>query len=337
MNKYINLDYSNYPPLLGISVKIPNKTLLYKSYDKSFPILSERPSYFSSLSNAEKYLDVSDRKLAKFLPKDDLNLLDIRYVKHILNDLILSRKNNDKKIIESYLTLSLSYGLISLKEQIKLYKIRYSELTNDDRYKKIKKYYKENSNLNYFSKNILLNPIELQGIRIGETTNDVSSTFILKNIFGDSFDGIISPNLESPYHYKTDNIIPCEILLFNPIKTLTINKKKISEKNIFEKNIINILTENNIYPIATSYNMSNGGIFYYKGGYKTNNNFNSFIYINEKNNYIDNMNEKDIKYISKYGILLKKLLNIDYDRYSKVLEYIKNKDVYIEKKVCSWS
>jgi hypothetical protein len=45
------------------------------------------------------------------------------------------------------------------------------------------------------------------------------------------------------------------------------------------------------------------------------------------------MNEKDIKYISKYGILL----NIDYDRYSKVLEYIKNKDVYIEKKVCSWS
>ena len=130
--------------------------------------------------------------------------------------MILERKSNDNDIINDYLTLSLSFGLINIKEQLKLYRLRYPDYKNNERYKNIKKYINKNNSLNYYSKNLNINPVELTGIRIGETTNDAYSSIILKKIFNESFDGIISPDFESPYHYNTNNIIPCEILLFNP-------------------------------------------------------------------------------------------------------------------------
>jgi hypothetical protein len=53
--------------------------------------------------------------------------------------MILERKSNNKDIINDYLTIALSFGLINLKEQLKLYKLRYPDYKNDIRYKSIKK------------------------------------------------------------------------------------------------------------------------------------------------------------------------------------------------------
>lgn len=90
-----------------------------------------------------KYLK-SDKKLGIFNIKRKIRLLDIRYISDIINDLILLRDNNDIETIKGYMTISLSFGLVSLYKQLNLYKIRYaSTLETDIRYKKISKYYND--------------------------------------------------------------------------------------------------------------------------------------------------------------------------------------------------
>jgi hypothetical protein len=158
---YIDLDYKKFPPLFGISVIIDENTLLFRSYDIHYDILSDRPSYFSTYSNAKEYSNfIKDRNLGAFLPKREINLLDIRYIKSILNEMILERKSNNKDIINDYLTIALSFGLINLKEQLKLYKLRYPNYKNDIRYKNIKKYIEKNNVLDYYSKKLNINPVE---------------------------------------------------------------------------------------------------------------------------------------------------------------------------------
>jgi hypothetical protein len=342
MTEYIDLKYYTFPPLLGISLIIPNNTILFRSYNKSYDTISDRPSFYSTYENAQTYLCNKNKKLGMFLPKHNLHLLDIRYVKNILNDLILERKSNKKKIIESYLTLALSFGLIGLKEQLKLYELRYKEhLINDKRYEKIKEYIEKYEKTDFLSKDIKLNPVELNGIRIGETSNDISSSFLLKEIFGTSFDGIIFPNLESPYHYRTNNYIPCEILLFHPINQIKLLRKINSNDTIIKKNVIHLLNENHIFPIATSYNMSNNQSFYYHKGGNQNQCTDPFMYIDEKNQKIDKIDKKKIDKLRIQGESLKELLHIDYDRFNKISENnAKNlftyEDYHPTQKISSW-
>jgi hypothetical protein len=222
-----------------------------------------------------KYLD-KDRKLGIFHTKKKIKLLDIRYVSQIINELILLRKSNDFEIIKGYMTLSLSYGLISLYKQLNLYKIKYSEgIESDTRYKKIIEYY---NNFESKQKELFQNPLELQGIRICEINNDIESTFILKEIFEDFFDGIISPTIFSPYF--DDNYLENEILLFNPVNCL----KKINKipKNIVSLNMNDLLVKQGIELFSVSYFMKDNEKthFYYKGGGKID-------YIYEKNNLIN--------------------------------------------------
>jgi len=175
------------------------------------------------------------------------------------------------------LTLSLSFGLVSLYKQLNLYKIRYSEgIESDTRYKKIIKYYN-----NFESKKELFqNPLELQGIRIGEVNNDIESTFILKGIFEDFFDGIISPTIFSPYF--DDNYLENEILLFNPVNCL----KKINKipKNIVSLNMNDLFVKQGIELFSVPYFMKDNEKthFHYKGGGKID-------YIYEKNNLINKL------------------------------------------------
>jgi hypothetical protein len=323
MVTYTDLNYTKFPPLLGIPLTLDCSVLLFRSYDINYPILSDRPAYFSSYSNAKEYLDIKNRNLGIFIPNRELKLLDIRYVKYILNQMILERKSNDHDIINDYLTVALSFGLINIKEQLKLYILRYPEYKNDNRYKNIKKYIDKNNLLNYYSKKININPVELLGIRIGETTNDSYSSIILKNIFSNSFDGIISPDFESPYHIKSNNIIPCEILLFNPNETIHVINNKID--NVKYKSVIDILHEYRIFPIATSVDIDHS-VFYYQpqsGSSKINDN--RFLYIDQKNEYIEKMPEKEIKKIIKNSNKIKGLLNIDYNRFQKELDNKNNK------------
>jgi len=218
MTTYKILDFKNFPSIIGQSIIIDENILFFKSYSIKYgnPI-NNRPSYFGEIDNATKYLK-SDRKLGIFSTIRKIKLLDIRYISQIINDLILLRKNNDfDTIIKGYMTLSLSYGFISLYKQLNLYKMRYSSILNTDtRYKKMIEYYNDYESKK--DKELFQNPLELEGIRIGEINNDVESTFILKEIFEDFFDGFIFPTIFS--HYFDDYNITNEILLFNKKNTI---------------------------------------------------------------------------------------------------------------------
>ena len=278
-NKIIN--FENFPPIIGQPIIINKNTIFFKSYSiKHGSVITNRPSYFGEINNASKYLK-SGRKLGIFSTKKKIKLLDIRYISQIINDLVLVRKNNDfETIIKGYMTLALSYGLISLCKQLSLYKMRYSEkITSDPRYQKIIAYYNDYELKK--DKELFQNPLELQGIRIGEINNDVESTIILKEIFGEYFDGFICPSIFSPYF--NENYIPNEILLFNPFDSII--ELEIIPNNSISVNINKILLKNNIHLFSVPFFMKNNDkiSFQYGGGIKSNN----VDYIYEKNIVID--------------------------------------------------
>lgn len=296
MTKYKILDFKYFPSIIGQQIIIDKNILFFKSYSTKYgsPI-NDRPSYFGEIDNATKYLK-SGRKLGIFSTKRKIKLLDIRYISQIINDLILLRKNNEfETIIKAYMTLALSYGLVSLYKQLNLYKMRYlTTLETDSKYKKIIEYY--NNYESKTEKELFQNPLELQGIRIGETNNDVDSTFILKEIFGDFFDGFICPTIFSPFF--DDNYIPNEILLFNPLETI-INIDTLPNNSI-TININEILIKNNINLFSVPFFMKNDEITYFQYGGKKNN----IDYIFEKNKLINK--KQKVNDLIKQGNELKK-------------------------------
>lgn len=324
---YNILDFKNFPSIIGNGIIIDENTLFFKSYSTKYePLIINRPSFFGEIDNAMKYL-TSNKKLGIFSTNKKLKLLDIRYISQIINNLILLRENNDfDTIIKGYMTLALSFGLVSLYNQLNLYKMRYSTiLKNDHRYKKMIEYYNNNENKSVNNKELFLNPIELQGIRIGEVNNDVESTFILKQIFENYFDGFISPNIQSPYF--DENFIPNEILLFNPINCLT--KINNLPNNSITLNINSLLVKNNINLFSVPYfmNKNTNTFFQYGGNIK-----NSIDYIFEKNNLINSLyeinNKKNIKFMNKLKkqgkIFKKNMLNNN-----TFISFNKNKNDYM--------
>lgn len=325
MINYNLLDFQHFPSIIGNNIIIDENTLFFKSYEKKYNSLQKnRPSFFGSIDNATKYL-TKDKNLGIFSTKKEIKLLDIRYISQIINDLILLRKNNDfDSIIKGYMTLTLSYGLVSLYKQMTLYKMRYAnDLNNDKSYEKIINYlnnYEKNNN-----KELFQNPIELQGIRIGETNNDVESTFILKEIFENFFDGIICPTIFSPYF--DDNYIPNEILLFKPIDNL-IELDKIPD-NINSLTMNDLLIKNNINLFTVPYFMKNDETTYFQYGGILQNKFNKIDFIYEKNNLINKISHKKIKELKKQGKEFKK--NIINNKFSinKKEDIIFNKNILI--------
>lgn len=299
---YKILDFKDFPPILGQSITIDQNIIIYRAYDIKYGAI-QRPSFFGEHSIASRYAK-DGRKLSAFITKRPIKLLDIRYVSQIINQLILLREDkNHIEMVHGYMTLALSFGLISLQKQMELYKMRYRDtLKNDIRFEKINAYYKQyQSSTEKFS---WQNPIELQGIRIGETNNDTESTLLLKEIFGEFFDGIIFPTMFSPYF--DDNYIPNEILLFEPSKCVVENEKNIIILNTNYASyidIMDIIRQNNIMPFQIK---NHKNMYYQYGGVYTVNNSPNYIF--EKNNMINTYyetNAKDMKRLKKIGKLFK--------------------------------
>ena len=217
----INFEYFN--AVIGETIILPSNTIIYKSYNINYEPISERPSFFGNKDNALKYLK-ENRVLGTFVTNKTLKLIDIRYLKMILQELFVNRNNNEETTLEYIYTLTLSLGICSLEKQIELFKKRYSGIKKTNKsYQLIQnkiialenfyKTYKDSNDL------IFLNPVELGGVRIGETENDHIMSIILKKLFSDYFDGFIAPNIFSPFYYNSNNYLPCEILLFNPVKS----------------------------------------------------------------------------------------------------------------------
>ncbi len=305
---YQILDFQHFPPILGQSITLDKNTVLYRAYDTKYSAL-ERPAFFGQYGVAIRYTTIN-HTLSEFITKREIKVIDIRYVIHIINQLILLREDNDfNKMIVGYKTLALSFGLVSLRAQLELYKERYRDIiANDERFKRVLDYYQHYESAP--KKFIWQNPIELNGIRIGETNNDIESSLILKEIFGDFFDGIIFPETLSPYF--EENKIPNELLLFEPLECMTEHNKNvvipITHNDIYV-NIKDIIKKNGINVFSVPHLMkSHEHTFFEYGGYSGKSNPNYLLSKNNVMNLYYDTKDDEVQKLKKIGQLFKREL-----------------------------
>ena len=198
MPLYQEFDFElKYDTAYGI-IKIPANTVFYRGHSTKYGSVSDRPAYFSSKGIANLYAQSSGYVVSPFTNIAELKLLDIRFMMNILRDMFSTNPTN-----LSSLAVILSFGLCSLRHQVHLLNLRYNTLKNDG-HKALQKLVDEQDPL-----------YELQGVRVGETINDVETMSFLRTLFDGFVDGFIAPQIESPYHVPNNYILP-EMIIFNP-------------------------------------------------------------------------------------------------------------------------
>jgi hypothetical protein len=267
------IDIQQFPTCYG-TIRFPERCLLMRGYDTRYPVLSERPAYFTtSEETASCYVRDARCKIGLFETTKDLRLFDLRFMKNIIRDLFVQRKSNAQDVIQTCFTLALSYGICSLEKQLSLLKMRFPKL-NDDGLSNLEKFLQDNKE-NHTMKHI--DPVELQGVRIGMTDNDAEAVMILKEIFGSLVDGYVAPRMFSPFHYQT--YYNCaEIVLFEPVKVLKQITNSNIKYNIHRVKLSDLFTKETLrFPMK---GMIDTQIHFeqLQGGKPTTNNTNKYIY-----------------------------------------------------------
>jgi hypothetical protein len=262
-----------YYPLYGSTITIPEGTIIWRGYDISYP-LGDRPTFYRSKMTAAGYANLDNRRLGSFKTTYPLRVVDIRYLKILLKDLFKANKKASKDDIQMIKAATISYGLCSLRHQLRLV---------DDIYGKSKYSFDGFSNLERYYTSTLINGnesfIEEDGVRIAETNIDAYTMGFIKTIFEDIFDGIISPRLASPFHVEKNNTISPELLIFNPQRSL-IQVDKLPAK-LLSIPINGIILRNNY--IYTTKHISAPLSFYMRGGMRdTDNLYNKGVEIGNK-------------------------------------------------------
>lgn len=221
-------------PIYGTTISILTNTILWRGCDPAHPAISDRPAYYSSREIAQGYAEKYSINAIPFITSKRLKLLDIRYMKVLLSQLLQFNQPKTRENAEIFQATTISFGLCSLRHQIKLFKDRYKAIykTNNALYDAIKKGVEKLETL--------VNPnalYEEPGVRIAETTNDAFVMGFLKELFGKHYDGFISPNIYSPFHIEKSNFkLNSELILFNPstsgIRILNLVPQNIEEMTI---------------------------------------------------------------------------------------------------------
>lgn len=190
-------------PVYGSFIKLPERTVLWRGYDTLYPALGDRPVYFGEKEVAESYASTSDtHTLGLFATTKPLKLLDIRFMKILLTDLLNERTGN------AVLRTTVAFGLCSFYHQLRLMITLYKDIIHTDPgYNAMKSMLNTNSIL------------EQPGVRVAETSNDGWVMTFLGEVFDGVADGFIAPKLFTPYQVHTNNHLHPEIIVFNPRKS----------------------------------------------------------------------------------------------------------------------
>jgi hypothetical protein len=192
------------PPVYGNFIQIPSTVLLWRGYDTTHPAISDRPAYYGGQYTANEYAKKHNRTLGAFVTRRPLKLLDVRFMKVLLNDLF-TKASKEKVIADDIYNVILAFGICSFFHQVELLKRRYRHNLSQPGIVAMINAAKQPSGL-----------FETPGVRIGETENDGYAMAFLKELFSGFVDGFFSPRLESPYHVEKHGTINPEIILFNP-------------------------------------------------------------------------------------------------------------------------
>ena len=239
-----NFDY------IDSSITFPKDIVFYRGVNDSVIsspniIRDEYPLYIAPEHIAKEY-----GKVYKVVTTKPIQLLDIRKLKNIIQLIIASRKTNDPSILNPIRYLTISFGLCSYYDQIRLL----------DEYMKNIDFIDENQldivnknidNMKYTNVNTILNPISPEGVRVAETYIDSKSMMILRELFKDIYDGFIAPKMFSTFH--VNNMTHEEIVIFNPKEsgiqsfTQNIDINKNSLNTVLDINYKSYILKNNIF------------------------------------------------------------------------------------------
>jgi hypothetical protein len=190
-------------PVYGSCIQLREHTVLWRGYDRMYPALGNRPVYFGERIVAESYARTSPtHALGVFATTKPLKLLDVRFLKILLSDLLSERSG------DAVLRTTVAFGLCSFYHQLRLMITLYKDLVRTDPgYKAMESMLNTN------------NVLEQPGVRVAETSNDGWVMAFLGEVFDGIADGFIAPKLFSPYQHHTGSYLHPEIVVFNPVKS----------------------------------------------------------------------------------------------------------------------
>ena len=202
--------HADFSPLYGTPLILPPHTIIWRGYDTRYPILSERPAYFSSMFVASAYQERDGHHdLSAFLTTRSLRILDFHFMKNLLTRMIDLFSDRDDRT--GFNSVIIGFGLCSLRHQINLLKYRHAAQYKDST---------SRIGRGIRAMEAVYRPhdiIEQPGFRVGITSDDGHAMAFLKEIFEGHFDGYIAPVLNSPFYVDGDGQIFPELVLFNPI------------------------------------------------------------------------------------------------------------------------
>lgn len=215
-------------PYVDKPIYIPINTVFYRGISRAKtiqnlnPLRKDTPIYIAPKYIAESYSSGNTDILYRVYLKKELRLIDIRKVINLL-PMILNKSNTNEYNIRMSNIIKLNLGVSTIDDQISIIN-QIKEIPKDRIDKLIE-----------FSKKFRL---FRTGVRIPITNFDSEIFILLKFIFSSYYDGIIAPQLPSPFEYN--NMSHEEIIIFNADNLELLP----NENNVLieQRNIMSIIT-----------------------------------------------------------------------------------------------
>ena len=204
-------------------IGISTNTIFFRGIDKKLDNDNDiiRPGV--PMFMGPEYIAKEYGHVYRLRPSRNLRLLDFRRLKNLMRLVVSARKKMTSDVvwnrfIESVRLITIAFGLCSYAGQIDLMEKHVASIEADVLDVKELDFIKSRiENMKLTDTKHVLNPFEPEGVRIAETQIDRKVMFILKELFGDVYDGYIAQKMYSPFHVQ--NASHEEILIFDPVKS----------------------------------------------------------------------------------------------------------------------
>ena len=263
--------FDDFKPIFS-PITIPAGSVFVRGYDTQFPFPSNRPTYLTHNPDvARGYAAHPQHSVAFVATSRDLRVVDVRYMTSILRTMFASRSVVDHQSNAAIRTVSLSYGLCSLRAQIDECRVRYANLLTDETEAGPMKA-SIDAMVSFLESSTARStfPVEVPGIRVAETTNDMEALLTLRDLMS-GVDGYISPVQKSAFHVTQQGEAPAELVLFNPLaaNVVVLTPNDVKSREIMRSTIeSDTVIHSNLKQINSNKSMGLDAVWVMLGGSK---------------------------------------------------------------------
>lgn len=237
-------------------IYIPNNVYICRASGND-PKDTENPRWFSDLKVSRKYRKKYRKKYQTNLYicklKQNIKLIDIQILRHLIIEIIINDENLLNKLMTDY----------EFYNKVENFMIAYGLKDRFLQVQKINDIYVSKGKPPNYTGNYVNNepPFENFGSRISEGSVDDIAVELMKELVGDYIDGYICSKLKTQWHQHNRGYFDNEICLFNPKKCIQ-ESIKLYEREILLHNYSSIDVDiNTIIDNPNSYNaMTNTAI-----------------------------------------------------------------------------